>query len=74
MAIKTPKCPRCGEPPRYRIAIHVVSMGVRDNNGELEETGESYVGKCMGGTVTKYTCGGGHTWEPTIVDGAIKRS
>jgi hypothetical protein len=52
----TPKCPRCGEPARYTVALRVVKspIGARQS-GRI-------IGRKDDAAKTQWECAGGHRW------------
>ena len=47
-----PRCPCCGEPARYEIAVRKVRIGVFDGGVQV-----------LRDVASEYECGGGHRWK-----------
>lgn len=60
-----PRCPRCGEPPRYLRAPFIVRIGISfERDRPITRTGEIKLGKQLpGSTQAVYECGGKHIWS-----------
>lgn len=50
------RCPKCGEPARYRTEVRVVRIDV------YHDPPENQIGKRLPNTSTGWMCGGGHEW------------
>lgn len=58
-----PRCPKCGEPPRFRRATCVVKIEVWREKDVLVEGVAKHIGKPLPGHEAEYECGGGHRWS-----------
>jgi len=68
-----PLCPKCGCPPRYRTAVHIVKTEVFSDGGKLVVGKTRHTGEMLSGPTVKYECGGCHTWEEGVLSPSPNR-
>jgi hypothetical protein len=60
---KLPTCPKCGEPPRFKVTARVVKVECYRRGYQMVEGKAKHYDKQIPGHPVRYECGGGHRWE-----------